>query len=195
MTDMPRARAPPNGGPPSAFQVNRDLPLGRHPLMDAFPGLGSLPTAKRLVPDADRRAALFEETCVEIIAEDAWMYISPWEIPKSARGRWKPVVSATGSNCVVIGESHLRESPPLILFLDIYHELCHVLQRERGLELWDRRYSYVERPTEVEAYKFVIDEARLLHVPDPVLRDYLKVEWIDDKEFLKLLETMGVSPA
>ena len=192
---MPRHRAVPRGEPPAGFRVSRDLPLGRHPLLAAFPGLDRLDTAARLVPEPGRRTRLFDETCVEIIAEDAWMYIAPWEIPKEARGRWTPVTSAKGSNCVVIGESHLRESPELILFLDIYHELCHVLQRESGRELWDRRFSYVERPTEVEAYQFVIDEARRLRVADAILRDYLKVEWIDDKEFEKLLATMGVPTA
>jgi hypothetical protein len=189
---MPRTPAASPGEPPAAFQITRDIPLGRHPLLAAFPGLAQLPTAARLVPDPKARARLFEETCVEIVDEDAWMYVSPWKVPRGARGRWKPVVTDEGSDCIVIGESHIRESPPLTLFMDIYHELCHLLQRARGLELWDRRFNYAQRPTEVEAYKFVVVEARKLKVEDAVLRDYLKVEWIDDAEFLQLLEAVGV---
>jgi hypothetical protein len=121
-----------------------------------------------------------------------WMYVSPHLVPKEALGRWKPVVSPA-TDCIVIGESHLRESPELIVFMDIFHELCHILQRQGGAELWDRKYSYTERPTEVAAYRFVVEEARLLGVGDEVLRDYLKVEWIDDAEFRQLLDKMGVA--
>jgi hypothetical protein len=185
----------PKAGPvPKGFRIRRDLPIGRHPILDAFPGLDRLDTAERHQPQADRRARLYSETEVELVPEDIWMYVSPHEVPKAARAQWKPVVSPK-SDCIVIGESHLRESPDLILFLDIFHELCHILQRHDGAELWDRRYSYTERPTEVQAYKFVVDEARRFGVADDVLRDYLRVEWIDDKEFLQLLEKMGVTAA
>ncbi len=191
---MPRKRTRPRGGPPEGFKVARRLPLGRHPILEAFPGLDALETANRLVPEAKPRRTLFDQTSIELVSDDAWMYIAPWELPREASGRWEPVITPRGKDCVVVGETHLRESPPLILFLDIFHELCHVLQRQRGMELWDRRYSYVERPTEVEAYRFVVDEARRLHVPDEVLRDYLKVEWIDDAELARLLTAVGVPP-
>ena len=181
-----------NGAVPTGFSVRRDLPVGRHALLEAFPGLDRLKTAERHEPDAQQREHLHHETFVEIVSDDVWMYVAPHEIPADARAQWKPVLGR-GQDCIVVGEGHLRESPDLILFLDIFHELCHIRQRHAGLELWDRRYSYVTRPTEVEAYKFVVDEARLLGVKDAVLRDYLKVEWIDEKEFRQLLDTMGVS--
>ncbi len=182
----------PKGGPvPHGFQVQRDLPLGRHPILKGFPGLDQLETATRHEPDAGKRARLYANTDIELVADDIWMYVSPHEVPKEARGQWKPVVSPK-SDCIVVGESHLRESPELILFMDIFHELCHILQRQAGAELWDRRFSYTERPTEVEAYRFVVEEARRYGVGDEALRDYLRVEWIDDAEFLQLLQKMGV---
>ena len=193
---MPRSGPRPRSAPqvPNGFKVQRDLPLGRHPLLAAFPGLDQLETATRHEPDAKKRAALHRETLVEIVPEDMWMYVAPETVPSDARGRWKPVL-ADGHDCIVIGESHLRESPELILFLDIFHELCHIRQRHDGRELWDRRYNYAQRPTEVEAYKFVVDEARRFGVGDPVLREYLKVEWIDKTEFRQLLDAVGVPPA
>ncbi len=193
-TPMPRKGPSPkaNGEVPPGFAVQREIALGRHPLLDAFPGLDRLDTATRHEPDAKKRAKLHRDTHVEIVPEDVWMYVAPHEVPAEARGQWKPVL-AQGADCIVIGEGHLRQSPALILFLDIFHELCHIRQRHDGAELWDQRYTYVTRPTEVEAYKFVVDEARLLGVKDAILCDYLKVEWIDDKEFKQLLRTMGVS--
>lgn len=179
---------------PSGFRVDRTIPIGRHPLLAAFPHLDELAAAQRLEPEAATRAKLFEETCVEVVGEDLWMYVAPHELPPAPprnRGRWRPVISP-GSDCIVIGEKHLKESPPLTLFLDIFHELCHIRQRHGGAELFRRDVSYVDRPTEIDAYRFVVNEARRIGVSDEVLQDYLRVEWIDDEEFSRLLRSTGV---
>jgi len=176
---------------PPGFRVTRDLPVGRHPILAAFPGLDDLPAAHRLVPDAKKRTKLFDETCVHVVDQDMWMYVAPHEVPANARREWKPVVSPN-SDCIVVGQSHLKESPELMLFMDIYHELCHVLQRQGGANLWEPGVSYVKRWTEVEAYRFVVDEARTLGAPDAFLREYLRVEWITDEEHLSLLAELHV---
>lgn len=178
---------------PPGFRIDRAAALGRHPLLEVFPGLDRLDTAKRQVPDARTRKALHAKTKVEIVDGDIWMYVAPHVVPPWASERWNPVASA-GEDCIVIGESHLRESPALTVYLDIFHELCHVLQRHAGRELFAEGLSYVERSTEIDAYQFVVDEARLLKVSDEVLRDYLKVEWITKAEFRQLLRAVGVSP-
>jgi hypothetical protein len=177
---------------PEGFRVSRDFPCGRHPLLAVFPGLDRLPPGIRLEPDADRRARLFDQTCVEIVDQDLWMYVAPWEAPKGARRQWKPVMTP-GRDCIVIGQGHLRESPALVLFMDVFHELCHVVQRRDGANLWEPGVSYVERWTEIEAYRFVVREARGLGVDDRFLRDYLKVEWISETEHRALLDQVGVS--
>ncbi len=123
------------------------------------------------------------------------MYVAPYEIPpgmrRRLRRRWKPVVSPE-ANCIVIGVEHLRESPAMTLFMDIYHELCHVRQRQAGANLFDGKVSYVQRWTEIEAYRFVVVEARRLGVSDEFLRDYLKVEWISGAEHRELLTSLDV---
>lgn len=184
-----KAAAP---GVPSEFAIDRKASLGRHPLLEVFPGLDALETAHRQLPSAAARTRLHRATRVEIVDGDVWMYVAPHEVPKWAKARWTPVASHD-EDCIVIGESHLRESPELILFLDIFHELCHVLQRQAGRELFPEGLSYVERTTEIDAYQFVVDEARRYGYDDAVLRDYLKVEWIDEKEFQQLLRTLGVA--
>jgi hypothetical protein len=192
---MPRRRKPVPPEAPHGFRVNRDLPIGRHPLLAAFPGLTDLETAARQEPDAALRSKLYDETCVEVVGEDLWMYVAPHElppVPPRYRSRWRPVISP-GSDCIVIGEKHLRESPSLILFLDIFHELCHIQQRHDGADLFRRDVSYVDRPTEVDAYRFVVNEARRMGVSDEVLQDYLRVEWIDNEEFERLLKATGVA--
>ena len=188
-----KARDLPPPSPPG-FRVDRELPVGRHPLLAVFPGLDRLSPAHRIHPDPARRAKLFEETAIELVDQDMWMYVAPWEVPPFARRRgWTPVV-APGKDCIVVGQGHLRESPEMILYLDIYHELCHILQRQAGANLWEPGLSYVERKTEIDAYRFVVEEARGLGVPDEYLREYLKVEWISKKEHGQLLEAVGVPP-
>jgi hypothetical protein len=180
--------------PPAGFRIARELPVGRHPILKVFPGLDRLPPAERIERIAAKRARLFGGTFVELVDEDMWMYVAPWETPPFARRRgWSPVV-APGTDCIVVGRGHLRESPPMILYLDIYHELCHIVQRRDGANLWEPGVGYVERRTEIDAYRFVVEEAKGLGVPDDYLREYLKVEWISDKEHEQLLEAVGVPP-
>jgi len=76
--------------------------------------------------------------------------------------------------------------------LDILHELVHIRQWHDGKELWDRRYSYVDRPTEVEAYKFAVEVARKLGMPDREIADYLRVEWTSREEHERLCRRLGV---
>ena len=187
---MPSPRRGPSVGVPPAFRIQRDTPVGRHPLLAVFPGLDGLELAERLEPEAPARRSLFDDTCVEVVPSDVWMYVAPWKRPRH-RSRWQPVISP-GSDCIVVGEEHLRSSEALILYLDIFHELCHVRQRHHGAELFDDRVSYVRRPTEVEAYRLVVEDARSQGVPADVIREYLRVEWISDEEYAELLTTLGV---
>ncbi len=190
---MSRTAAPAPAGEvaPPGFRVARDLPIGRHALLAAFPGLDRLTPAERMVADPKARHRLFSETEIELVAQDLWMYVAPFTAPGGARREWRPVLSPD-KDCIVIGESHLRTSSPLMLFMDIYHELCHVLQRRDGADLWPPGVSYVRRWTEVEAYRFVVVEARRFGVSDEFLRDYLRVEWISDREHRELLRTLDV---
>jgi hypothetical protein len=177
---------------PPGFRIARGLPTGRHPILTVFPGLDRLGPAERIERDPGKRARLFGETQIELVDQDMWMYVAPWEVPAFARRRgWIPVVTP-GQDCIVVGQGHLRDSPEMILYLDIYHELCHILQRRAGANLWEPGVGYVERKTEVDAYRFVVEEAKSLGVADDYLREYLKVEWISRKEHLQLLEAVGV---
>lgn len=177
---------------PPGFAVDRRLPLGRHPILTAFPGLDRLPLATRLEPDPEKRERLFSETCIDLVAEDLWMYVAPHAIPPGAPRDWHPRV-VPGLDCIVVGEPHLRKSPLVTLYLDVFHELCHVRQRRDGANLFDRQTSYVRRWTEVDAYRFVVEEARQLGIPEDFLVDYLRVEWISSREHRELLEKLGVT--
>jgi len=186
----PKRRADPE--PPAEFRLARDLPVGRHPLLTVFPGLDRLPPAARIERDPAKRERLFRQTKIELVDQDMWMYVSPREMPTTPRRRgWAPVVSPD-EDCIVVGIGHLRDNPAMILYLDIYHELCHVIERRDGANLWEPGISYVERWTEIEAYRFVVQEAKGLGVEESYIREYLKVEWISDEEHSQLLAAVGV---
>lgn len=93
---------------------------------------------------------------------------------------------------IVIGKKHLKSSEKKILYLDIIHELVHVKQQRQGLDLYDESYSYVDRPTEIEAYAIAVEEARRLGMDDREIFEYLHVEWISHDEHKRLASRVGV---
>jgi hypothetical protein len=89
----------------------------------------------------------------------------------------------------------LKQGERRAVYLDLIHELVHVKQfrdgREITLEL-GKRFEYVERPTELEAYMHTIKEARRLGMNDEEIFDYLEVTWLDDEEVRHLARHLGV---
>jgi hypothetical protein len=55
-----------------------------------------------------------------------------------------------------------------------------------------KRFEYVDRPTELEAYRHTIKEARRLRMTDEEIIDYLKVTWLDEDEVRRLARHLGV---
>ncbi|HLY76319.1 MAG TPA: hypothetical protein VKT21_00350 [Thermoplasmata archaeon] len=156
-----------------------------------FPGFQEAPPFTRY-PTADGRAKrLAQTTRIQVVPDETWMYVAPLETPPWADlAGWHPFT--TPSNCIVVGHKHLATSPSITLYLDIYHEFMHILQRDAGRELWDVSVGYVDSPTELEAYRFSVAEARRLGVPDSFLRKYLEVEWVSAEDHLRLLKNLGV---
>jgi hypothetical protein len=96
----------------------------------------------------------------------------------------------------LIVSAHYLETGDLVdIFLDIIHELVHVRQFMEGKELFDDNYSYIERPTEIEAYKFVVEEAKTLGLSVERICEYLKTEWMSEEEFKKLTKTLNIECA
>jgi len=56
----------------------------------------------------------------------------------------------------------------------------------------DRRYAYVDRPTEIEAYEVAVRVARRLKMRDQEIADYLRVEWTSRAEHERLCRRLGV---
>lgn len=93
---------------------------------------------------------------------------------------------------LVISSSYLNNGDKVDIYLDLVHELCHIKQLMEGKELFDSRYSYVERPTEIEAYRYTVQEAKRIGLNNKRICDYLKTEWINEEELKFLAEAVNI---
>jgi hypothetical protein len=93
---------------------------------------------------------------------------------------------------LLVSARYLHDGNIVDIYLDIIHELVHVRQFIEGKELFDNHYNYAERPTEIEAYRHAVEEARRLGLDDERICKYLKTEWISDKELRSLAKTLYV---
>ena len=154
-------------------RVNRKVKAGKHAILNVFLGLDRSQAFRAIFPDGMREEVL-RDCQIDVVPEDMYMYID----------------DKAGN--VVAGLGYLREGHEKILYLDVLHELTHVRQWHDGKELWDRRYNYVDRPTEIEAYEVAVEEARRLGMTDREIADYLRVEWTSREEHERLCKHLGV---
>lgn len=94
---------------------------------------------------------------------------------------------------LVVSARYLSSGDKVDIYLDVIHELCHVKQWMEGKELFDNRYDYVDRPTEVEAYRYTVQEARRLGLSDERICEYLRTEWMSDRDLKRLAKTLGIA--
>jgi hypothetical protein len=157
------------------FNVNRDLPAGRYRLGKVFSGLESVEPLKNCIGSTGVLKRILEKTQVTLTDEDGYMYVNDED----------------GS--LVVALDYLRTGDSKHLYLDVIHELVHVKQLLQGKNLFDDAYSYVDRPTEVEAYRCCVEEGRKIGMPEDEIAEYLYVEWITRKDHARLLKTLGVT--
>jgi N-acetylglutamate synthase-like GNAT family acetyltransferase len=174
-------------GRPRKAPVGDDLPSGeafgvrmeKHatagttkPFVEVFSGFEAIESVRRLFgPDTD-----------EVIAKLKISLDSP-------RGYLR-VDGETGN--IIINPEYLKTGHERHLYLDVIHELTHVRQFREGRELYDRRFAYFERPTEIEAYKVAVDEARRIGMDKEEIIEYLRVEWVTEEEFQAFVLMMRI---
>ena len=153
-------------------RINRSLPLGKHMLTDLCDGIGRLPVMKRIL--GKRYRSILRNQKIRISRTKMYAYIDDKD------------------GTIVIGQGYLRKGRQEYLCLDMIHELVHIRQFHDGKDLFDRRFRYSERPTEIEAYRVAAAEAKKMGMRGRELREYLVVDWITKDEFAKLLKEIGV---
>lgn len=150
--------------------LNRNLPAGYHPYLDVLPGAAKSPALARIEPDSIQRERLLADAMVHIKPGGGFAYVDV-EMP-----------------AIVLAEHYYRTGSDLDLYMDMLHELTHIRQHHEGLDLWDERYAYVDRPTEIEGYAIAVEEGRRLGMDDDDIIDHLTNPWMDEEDVLRLLE-------
>lgn len=154
------------------FSVNRKVKKGEYLIFEIFQGLEDSWIVKNVLKDE------FEEMKknVRIRVVDCKGYM------------W--VEDSDGS--IYICREYLKKGDLRDIYLDILHELIHVRQWKRGMDLFDKRYSYTERPTEIEAYKYTVEEAKNLGMSKDEIIEYLKVPWVEEAKVYELARKIGL---
>jgi hypothetical protein len=126
-----------------------------------------------------------------ILGEKTTEILSHLKVELSWLGGYMYVDGADGH--LVISKGYLNTGNKTDIYLDLIHELCHVKQFMDGRELFDGRYSYVDRPTEIEAYRYTVQEARRLGLAEERICHYLRTEWMSENDFKRLAKAVNVS--
>lgn len=93
---------------------------------------------------------------------------------------------------IIVSSRYLNKGRRVDIYLDIIHELVHVKQFMSGKELFDSHYAYTERPTEVEAYRYTVEEAKNLGLSDKRILEYLKTEWMSEEDLRRLAKKLNL---
>ncbi len=150
--------------------INRDAPIGSSPFKKVFGGFEGVAAVRSIFGDGTDKVL----TDLEVEIEDGRGYMR--------------INDKKGS--IMVNSKYLKEGEETYIYLDVVHELVHIRQHMEGKELWDKRYAYYDRPTELEAYRVALEEARRLGLTEEKIVDYLKVEWATDEEFRRFLITL-----
>jgi hypothetical protein len=153
-------------------RINRGARPGLHRFVDVFVGFDSVGAVRGIFGKRTRKALADLEVVIE--KGRGYMYID------DRNGR------------LVVNADYLKRGKRVYVYLDVIHELVHIRQYEKGMELFDKRFAYVDRPTELEAYKKTVAEARRLGLSGSALIRYLEVEWVSKKDFSRLVDSLGV---
>jgi len=94
---------------------------------------------------------------------------------------------------LMVNKRYLSTGSKEDIYLDVIHELCHVKQHMEGRDLFDPRYDYVDRPTEIEAYRYAVLEAKRIGLSAAEIRVYLKTEMMSNQAVDRLIKNMGVN--
>lgn len=159
--------------PPRKVQILRNAKVTTYPFTDYFKGFEKVEAVRHLFGDATED--VLGKLRVEFVGRRGYMGVSNID------------------GHLNISADYLRNGAVIDLYLDVIHELVHVKQFMEGKELFDRRYNYVDRPTEIEAYGHAVREARKLGMRNREIMEYLKTDWISDESLNRLARALNLT--
>jgi len=155
--------------------INRRLNPGQYRLEDLFADIRACGVLRDIFSDAEEIDTILAHTKVFVVDQSEKIFVD------------------NDDGSITVGLQHLQRFSDEILYLDIIHELCHVKQHREGRDLYDRSTSYVDRETEIEAYRVTVREARRIGLNEEAIVSYLRVSWITPEEHVRLARRMGIT--
>jgi len=153
-------------------KILRNAKVAMFPFIDYFKGFEKVEAVKRIF--GDKTESVLDNLKIEFGGRRGYMGVSNMD------------------GHLMISAEYLNSGDIMDIYLDVIHELTHVKQFLDGKELFDRRYNYVENPTEIEAHYNAVEEARRLGLSDEKICNYLQTEWITDEDLLVLAKALNV---
>ena len=157
-----------------AFRVRRKIDIGEYKLTDVFTGLEYSSSLLKGFGSKVQMTKIMRHLKLRVEPNDSGLWLD----------------RDTGTIC--IGSKHLNGAKNAFLYLDVIHVLVHVRQFLEGRELYDQAFEYVDRPTELEAYRTTVAEARRVGMDENEILRYLRMDAADDSELGKLMDKIGV---
>jgi len=154
-------------------EINRDVKVTLHRFTDHFKGFEKVQAVREIF--GDKTEEVLRNLKVEFY---------------SSRRGYMGVSDQDGH--ILMSAHYLKNGNERDIYLDIIHELVHVKQFLEGKELFENRWEYVDRPTEVDAYRQAVKEARRLGMTDKEIYQYLETEWMSEEDLKRLAEAVGV---
>jgi hypothetical protein len=154
-------------------KITRDVPVTTHSFTDYFIGFDKIDAVRKIF--GNKTESVLQKLRVEFAGMRSYMGVS----------------NVDGH--ILMSARYLKDGDIIDIYLDIIHELVHVRQFMEGKELFDDHFSYAERPTEIEAYRYAVEEARNLGLSEERICEYLKTEWMTDDEFKQLAKAVNVN--
>lgn len=154
--------------------MNRGASVGEYKLTDVFAGLDHSSSLLKVFGSKVEMFKILRHLKLRVEETDSGLWLD----------------RNTGTICV--GRRQLSKAKSGFLYLDVVHVLVHVRQFLEGKELYDQAFEYVERPTELEAYRYTVAEARKVGMNEEEILRYLRIDAADDSELGKLMEKIGV---
>ncbi len=154
---------------PDFAHVDRSLPVGMHPYLALLPGAARSPAMKRITTSPDAARGLLENARVMVAPGRGYAYVD------------------VGTPCIVLSEWYYRSGSGIDLYMDLLHELTHIRQHHEGMDLWDERFAYVDRPTEIEGYAVAVEEGRRLGMDHAAVVRHLSNPWMTRADVARLV--------
>jgi hypothetical protein len=156
----------------AGIKIERGVSSGTYKFREIFKGFDELESVKKTF--GKNTVKELDNVRIEVFPKEGYMGVSDED------------------GHVFASQFYLNNGDESSVYLDIIHELVHVKQFQLGMNLFDPRYVYVDRPTEIEAYKLAAEEGRKIGMTEAEIFEYLEVPWISREEHMRLAQACGI---